>query len=263
MKLLDLNDKMAMGTNINTVEVPPQLRVKHATGLPWVDDLLGGGFTPSVAGFITGDPGVGKSTLVRTVADALAFQGHQVLYNCLEESKYQVRMANERLGLETGYTWGEDLFVADVIKHARFLQSKCRKNKATFLFVDSLQCLDDGKYDTGKTTKQTPVNCAIELIRWAKETFGVLVWVHQVTKGGVFVGDNKVKHAVDMQLHFGFDKDKKSSMFGERILRKEKDRFGPAKNPSCIQMVEGGRLEVKVIEERDEEEDEDLDEAAE
>jgi predicted ATP-dependent serine protease len=264
MKLLDTGSSIARGTNINSIVVPPELRVKHATGLPWVDALLGGGFTPSIAGMLTGDSGVGKSTMIRTIADALTLQGHTVLYNCLEESEYQVKMACERLELDAGFIIAHDLFVADVIAHARELQKKCKKGKKVFLFVDSLQCLDDGKYDTGKTTKQTPINCAKELIKWAKDTFGVLVWVHQVTKGGVFVGDNTVKHAVDLHLHFGFDKDKKSPTFGERILRKDKDRFGPAIDPQCIEMVDGGRLAVKVIEESEEDKDEDdMDEAAE
>lgn len=262
MKLLDTGNSIARGTNINSIVVPPELRVKHPTGLAWVDNLLGGGFTPSIAGMLTGDSGVGKSTMVRTIADALTAQGHIVLYNCLEESEYQVKMACERLNLPAGFVIAQDLFVQDVIAHAKELQKKCKKGKKVFVIIDSLQCMDDGKYDTGKTTKQTPINCARELIKWAKDTFGVLLWVHQVTKGGVFVGDNTVKHAVDLHIHFGFDKDKKSPTFGERIINKMKDRFGPAIDPQCVEMVDGGRLVIKVVEETDEDED-DLDEAAE
>lgn len=261
MKLLSVNKGISRGTNINDVAVPKELREKYATGLDWVDTLLGGGFTPSISGFITGDSGVGKSTMIRTVADALTRQGHSVLYNCLEESEYQVKMACERLGLNAGFVIGNDLFVQDVIAHAKDLQKKCKKGKKVFLFVDSLQCLDDGKYDTGKTTKGTPVSCAIQMIKWAKETFGVLLWVHQVTKDGVFVGDNTLKHAVDLHLHFGFDKNKKSPSFGERILRKEKDRFGPAMDASVMDMLDGGRLAIKQMESVLDEED--LEEAAE
>lgn len=264
MKLLNIGKGLARGTNVNSIDIPPELRVKLPTGLGWVDVLLGGGFTPSVAAFITGDPGCGKSTLVRTLADALTRQGHTVLYNCVEESPYQVKMACERLGLNAGFVIGDDIFVDDVIAHARELQKKVKKGKKVFIFVDSLQMLDDGKYDTGKTTKATPVNCAKALIEWAKETFGVVLWVHQVTKGGVFVGDNTVKHAVDMHIHFGFDKDKKSPTFGERVLSKNKDRFGPACDSMCMSMGEGGRLAVKVMDEEVQESDEDeLDEAAE
>lgn len=261
MKLITVGKALARGTNVNTIEIPPELRVKHPTGLDWVDTLLGGGFTPSVAGFITGDPGCGKSTLVRTLANALTLQGHTVLYNCVEESPFQVKMACERLGLTAGFVIGEDIFVADVIAHAKELQKKVKKGKKVFVFVDSLQMLDDGRFDTGKTNKATPVHCAKALIEWAKETFGVVLWVHQVTKGGVFVGDNTVKHAVDMTLHFGFDKDKKSSTFGERVLSKNKDRFGPACDSMCMNMGEGGRLSVKVVDSFDDESE--MDEAAE
>jgi predicted ATP-dependent serine protease len=261
MKLLDVGNTIAHGTNINTIEIPPELRIKNATGLPWVDNILGGGFTPSISGFVTGDPGVGKSTLVRTIANSLMAQGHQALYNCREESEFQVKLANERLNLNTGYIIGNDLYVADIIAHAEKLQKKCKNGKRVFVLVDSLQTLDDGMYDTGKTTKRTPINCAIELIKWAKRTMGVVLWVHQVTKGGVFVGDNQIKHAVDLHIHFGFDRDKKSPTFGERILRKEKDRFGPAIDPQCVEMVDGGRLVIKDVEET--EADEDMDEAAE
>lgn len=261
MKLLNVGKSIARGTNINAIEIPPELRVKHSTGIEWIDALLGGGFTPSIAAFVTGDPGAGKSTLVRTVADALTRQGHQVLYNCVEESPYQVKMACERLGLDAGFVIGDDVFVQDIIAHARELQKKCRKGKKVFVFVDSLQMCDDGQYDTGKTTKRTPINCALELIKWAKETFNVVMWVHQVTKSGVFVGDNQVKHAVDAHLHFGFDKNKKSDTFGERVLTKEKDRFGPACDAICVDMSFGGRLAVKVVETQDDVDD--LDEAAE
>jgi predicted ATP-dependent serine protease len=223
-----------------------------------VDTLLGGGFTPSIAGFITGDPGAGKSTLVRTLADALTKQGHIVLYNCVEESPFQVKMACERLGLEAGFVIGDDIFVADVIEHAKALQKKVKKGKKVFVFVDSLQMLDDGRFDTGKTNKATPVNCGKALIEWAKETFGVVLWVHQVTKAGEFVGDNTLKHAVDMHLHFGFDRDKKSDTFGERVLSKKKDRFGPAASPMVMDMGNGGRLSIKHMEESSEEDDLDI-----
>lgn len=262
MKLLNIGKGIKRGTNINEVEIPDALRVKIPTGIDWVDTLLGGGFTPSVAAFITGDPGCGKSTLVRTLADALTRQGHTVLYNCVEESPYQVKMACERLGLDAGFVIGEDIFVADVIAHAKELQKKVKKGKKVFVFVDSLQMLDDGRFDTGKTNKATPVHCAKALIEWAKETFGVVLWVHQVTKGGVFVGDNTVKHAVDMHMHFGFDKDKKSDTFGERVLSKEKDRFGPAADPMAVEMGTGGRLCPKVVVESEQDEDE-LEDAAE
>lgn len=275
MKLLDVAKTKYHGKNITSVEVPPELRVKMRTGIEFVDFILGGGVTPSTAWMVTGDPGVGKTTLMLTVADAFTRSGHVVLYNGREESVYQVKMATERLGLTDGFIFGEDLFVADLVAHAEELQKKLAKENATrpiekqrrvILIPDSLQCLDSGKYDTGRKTKNTPVQCVQELIKWVKgqnvkgkekPVFGALMFINHVTKDGHFAGDNTILHAADAHLHFGFDRGKKSETYGERILTKPKDRFGPAIPPIVVDMGQGGRLSQKVIEEKD-----DLDEEA-
>lgn len=274
MKLLDVHKTKYHGRNINEVEVPPELRVKVKTGNEWLDFILGGGVTPSTAWMLTGDPGVGKTTLVLTIANALTKQGHIVIHNGREESVFQVKMTAERLGLSDGFIIGEDLYVQEVIKHAEHWQAKLAKENANLpiekqrrviVMPDSLQTLDDGKYDTGRRTKNTPVNCAVELIKWAKNhnikpnekrVYGVLMFINQVTKSGEFVGDNTLLHAVDAQLCFGFDRRKKSETYGERMLTKTKDRFGPAIPPVFIEMGEGGRLTRKIVEEEEKDDDE-------
>ena len=273
MKLLDVSKSKYHGQNITTVAVPPELRVKITTGIPFIDFALGGGYTPSTAWMVTGDPGCGKTTLMLTVANALTKKGHVVLYNGREESVYQVRIATERLGLSDGFIFGEDLFVQDVVAHAKKLQAglakenkslPIEKQRRVIVIPDSLQCLDSGKYDTGRKTKNTPVQCATDLIKWVKcegvpekeRVFGVLAFINHVTKSGNFAGDNTLLHAVDARLHFGFDRNKKSETYGERILTKTKDRFGPAAPPMCIEMGPGGVLaqkEVEVSEDLDDE----------
>lgn len=264
MKLLDVAKTKYHGKNITDVSVPPELRVKMKTGIPFIDFALGGGFTPSTAWMVTGDPGCGKTTLMLTIANAFTKAGHVVLYNGREESVYQVRIATERLGLSDGFIFGEDIFVQDVVEHAKELQAGLAKeNKSlpidkqrrVIVIPDSLQCLDSGKYDTGRKTKNTPIQCASELIKWAKcegvpekdRVFGVLAFINHVTKSGNFSGDNTLLHAVDARLHFGFDRNKKSETYGERILVKTKDRFGPAAPPMVIEMGEGGVLAQKDV----------------
>lgn len=273
MKLLDVAKTKFHGKNITECQVPPELRVKIKTGIEFIDFALGGGITPSTAWMVTGDPGCGKSTLMLTIANALTKFGHVVLYNGREESVYQVKMTTERLGLEEGFIFGEDLFVGDLIKHAESLQAKLAKENKTLpiekqrrviVIPDSLQCLDSGKYDTGRKTKNTPVQCASELIKWAKcqgvaekdRVFGMLMFINHVTKSGNFAGDNTLLHAVDAHLHFGFDRGKKSPTYGERVLTKTKDRFGPAAPPMVIEMGLGGVLQRKEV---DEEEEKDVD----
>lgn len=263
MKLLDVKTKYH-GKNIIDVSVPPELRVKIKTGIPFIDFVLGGGLTPSTAWMVTGDPGCGKTTLMLTIANALTKSGHIVLYNGREESVYQVKMATERLGLNDGFIFGEDVFVQDVIAHAKKIQATLakenkslpiEKQRRVILIPDSLQCLDSGKYDTGRKTKNTPVQCAEELIKWAKcegtpekdRVFGIMAFINHVTKTGNFAGDNTLLHAVDARLHFGFDRNKKSENYGERVLSKTKDRFGPAAPPMVIEMGEGGVLQQKEV----------------
>lgn len=276
MKLLDVKTKYH-GKNIVDVAVPPELRVKIKTGIPFIDIVLGGGLTPSTAWMVTGDPGCGKTTLMLTIANALTKAGHVVLYNGREESVFQVKMATERLGLKEGFIFGEDVFIQDVVAHAKKIQASLAKENRTLplekqrrviTIADSLQCLDSGKYDTGRKTKNTPIQCAEELIRWVKcegvaekdRVFGIMAFINHVTKSGNFAGNNALLHAVDARLHFGFDRNKKSETYGERVLSKTKDRFGPAAPPMVIEMVEGGVLAQKDVDVDEQEID---DEAAE
>jgi len=280
MKLLADTKSKFHGKNIMTVVVPPELRIKVKTGEEFIDYTLGGGLTPSTCWMISGDSGCGKTTFVLTIANLLTKQGHVVLYNGREESVYQVKMTCERLGVNDGFIMGEDVFVDDVIDHAKRIQTSLAKENAkeadiskhrrVIIIADSLQALDSGKYDTGRKTKNTPVQCASALIGWAKgvgegETSGIMLFINHVTKGGHFAGDNTLLHAVDAHIHLGFDRNKKSDTFGERIITKMKDRFGPAVAPMVVEMGEGGRLSKKELDvvESDDEDEEELDQAAE
>jgi len=281
MKLLDDTKSKFHGKNIMTVVVPSELRIKLRTGEPFIDLAFGGGITPSTCWMVTGDPGCGKTTLMLTIANLLTKQGHVVLYNGREESVYQVKMACERLEVNDGFIMGEDVFVDNVTDHAKKIQASLAKinakepdiskHRRVVIIADSLQALDSGKYDTGRKTKNTPVQCASSLIAWAKgakegEASGVMLFVNHVTKSGHFAGDNTLLHAVDAHIHFGFDRNKKSESFGERVLTKSKDRFGVAAPPMVVEMGVGGKLARKIVDEsEDENEDgeDEIDQAAE
>ena len=222
------------GSNILDLQVPAELKRKRKTGLDFFDDGLGGeGFTPSTSMMLTGGPGCGKTTMMLQLADAITGSGHIALMNTGEESLYQVRMVTERLKLKHGFVPGQDTKVADLLAHAKMLQDKeverekdASKRKQVFIIQDSLQTLDDGFYGNGATNSCTPLRCCELLTDWAKSTYGILVFIGQVTKSGEFAGKNAIKHAVDVHGRLYFDDDKKSETYGRRLFEFTKNRFG-------------------------------------
>lgn len=154
--------------------------------------------------------------------------------NTGEESLYQVRLVTERLKLKHGFVPGQDVMVKDVLEHADELMAN-NPGKQVFLLQDSLQTLNDGYYKDGGTTGNTPLRCCEMLTDWVKtprkhadgtESYGICIFVGQVTKGGDFAGKNQIKHAIDVHGHLFFDDDKKSETWGERLFEVQKNRFG-------------------------------------
>ena len=231
------------GTNISDILVPEALRNRKYIGLEWLDDALGGdGCVPSSVMMLTGTPGAGKTTLLLQLADAITKSGHICLYNPGEESLYQVKMVTERLGLKHGFVVGQDTLIDNVIAHANYLR-KSNPNKQIFVLQDSLQTLDDGKYNNGFTNGNTPVRCTEMLTEWAKSTNGIVAFIGQVTKSGEFSGKNTILHAVDVRGKLFIDEDKRSPNFGQRIFETTKNRFGCSGRSYILGLESRGLIE--------------------
>lgn len=214
------------GTRIKTIEVPDQLRVKHQTGLDWLDTALGGqGFTPTSTMMLTGGPGCGKSTMLRQLADSMTQRGHIVVYNTGEESLYQAKLACERLKLEENFMVAEETKLPPLLE---FLDNVKKQNptRQVALLQDSLQTLDDGKYRDGGTTGNTPVRCTENIVEWMQENFGFCVFIGQCTKSGDFAGKNVIRHAIDIHGSLYYDEDKKSDTYGCLLFEVTKNRWG-------------------------------------
>lgn len=215
-----------LGTNINKVAVPDQLRIKRSLGIDWVNTAVGGGgMTPSTVMMLTGMPGSGKSTLMRQLADSITAAGHIAVYNSGEESIFQVKMRCEEMNLTNGFQVGQETLVTTLIDYAKKQQAR-HPNKQVFIIQDSLQTLNDGYYKDGGTTSNTPVRCAELLTSWAKETFGIVIFIGQVTKSGVFAGKNTLRHLIDVHCELMPDDDPKSPTHKQLVFNVSKNRFG-------------------------------------
>ena len=224
MKLNVQND-IEFGANILDLEVPKQLRNKVMTGVDYIDCALGGeGFTPSAVTFFTGEPGSGKTTMMLNLANSLTRKGAVVVFNTAEESLFQVKLVVERLKLRTGFAVGQETHVPTLLKKCDALRAK-HPNKPFFLIVDSLQCMDDGKYADGHTNSKSAERALGLITDYCKEHFVNAVVIGQVNKGGQMAGTNKLKHMVDAMMHLGVER-KDADLEGCRVLQTTKNRFG-------------------------------------
>ncbi len=210
------------------------LSPRVSAGIEELDRVLGGGLVESQVVLLGGEPGVGKSTLLLQVAYHLSLVGKKVLYVTSEESVPQVGLRARRLSKEFKqvYILNENN-VASIIGAIRELQP-------SVVIVDSIQTmvLPEITSAAGSIIQVREVGSAFTQI--AKATGIVFFIVSHITKEGSFAGPKILEHIVDTVLYFEGDKN-----LPYKILRTEKNRFGPSGELGVFQMREQGFEEVK------------------
>jgi DNA repair protein RadA/Sms len=206
----------------------------HASsGIGEFDRVLGGGFVPGAAILLSGEPGVGKSTLLLEVAARAARGGMRVLYVSGEESVGQVRMRAQRTGALT-----DELYLAAETDLGTVL-GQIEAVSPDLLIVDSVQTVSSASVDglAGQPSQVREVAAA--LIRVAKERALPLVLVGHVTKDGTIAGPRVLEHLVDVVCQF--EGDRHTAL---RFIRALKNRFGPTDEVGCFEMTGEGIAEV-------------------
>ncbi len=195
--------------------------------------VLGGGIVPGSLILLGGDPGVGKSTLLMQLAEALAASGHRVLYVSGEESLSQIALRARRLGHQAPevYYLGETE-LGPILEAARQLA-------VAVLVVDSIQSVFDPEVPSAPGSVAQLRECALKLMRLAK-TEGIAVFlIGHVTKEGLIAGPKVLEHMVDCVLYLEGER-----FQAYRLLRGVKNRFGSTNEMGVFEMQEGGLVEV-------------------
>lgn len=245
---IKFSDTPDFGTNILDIEVPQHLNERIPTGIDWLDKSFGGeGFTPSMVTLFTGEPGSGKTTLSLSMASALAQNGNLVIFNTAEESLHQLKRTYNRLNLRGPVRVGGETNVDELIKATDALRAK-NPGKRAFIIVDSLQCMDDGYFSTGRITCATAERSLEKLCEWSKENYTNVLCINQVNKSGTASGSNKLRHMVDAMCHLGIER-KNEELMGLRKFEVTKNRFGGLSDTAYLAIGSTGFKLVATAEE--------------
>lgn len=236
-------EDIAFGSSIQDIEVPAALKKRIPCGLDYFNAILGGeGFTPSAVTLFTGVPGAGKTTMMLKLADSLQGAGAEVVFNTAEESLYQIKMTSNRLRLRNSFKVGGETRVPVLLEGCEKIR-EAAPGRPFFLIVDSLQCLDDGKFNSGRITTATAERALGLMTSYAKEHAVNVIVIGQVTKDGKMAGSNKLKHMVDAHIHLSIET-KDEDLKGCRVLETQKNRFGGAGHVVFLELFRNGFTEV-------------------
>lgn len=226
-------------TKVSEVKLSSVVRV--STGFSEFDRVLGqeekSGIVPGSVILLSGDPGIGKSTILLQTALNLAFEGKRILYVTGEESEAQVTMRAGRLvkakKLEDAHLF--ILATSDIdaaLTHAQ-------QDKYDLVVIDSIQTME-GRELPGYAGSIPQVRHATsQLVAFAKGSNTPVMIIGHVTKEGMVAGPQTLAHMVDTVLYLEGEK-----MTGVRILRAFKNRFGDTSEVGIFSMQEYGLSEV-------------------
>ena len=214
-------------------KIAPESLRRFSSGFAELDRVLGGGFVPGSLVLAGGDPGIGKSTLMLQVAAKLQQRGLAVLYVSGEESGAQIKMRGQRLGIdapglqlmtETSYD-----ALAATLDETRF----------DVVFIDSIQTMYLSQIPSGPGSVTQVREITSRLLVTAKTKCVTTVLIGHITKEGNIAGPKTLEHMVDGVFYFEGDK-----YHQLRLVRAQKNRFGPGQELGIFQMTARGLEEV-------------------
>ncbi len=194
---------------------------------------LGGGIVPGSVTLVSGDPGIGKSTLLLQLAALLCVGTTRVLYVSGEESVQQVHMRARRLGIQSA-----QLYLSSETSLEQIL-AQIEDLHPTMAVVDSIQAIHmEGLASSAGSVSQVR-ECALALAHLAKTLNVAIFIVGHVTKAGSIAGPRVLEHVVDTVLYLEGER-----FHSYRLLRSVKNRFGSTDEVGVFEMREDGMVQV-------------------
>lgn len=214
-------------------EIQSDKGIRYQTRIKELDRVLGGGIVKGSLVLLSGDPGIGKSTLLLQICKTLDKELN-ILYISGEESAHQIKLRAQRLGVDNDKL--SVMCEIDVLSIVEYI----RQNKPDLVFVDSVQTMDYTEVNSSPGSVTQVRESANVFMRAAKSLGIPIILVGHVNKDGNIAGPKVLEHIVDAVLYFEGNRN-----FSYRILRAVKNRYGSTNEIGVFEMRDRGLAEVE------------------
>jgi DNA repair protein RadA/Sms len=199
-----------------------------------LSNVLGGGLVPGSFILLSGEPGIGKSTLTLQIADWFSTREHSALYISAEENLAQISARAKRLGIINTHI---EILCESVFEH---LLATIESSSCELVILDSISVFQSLSIDTNSGSTSLIRSMSEVLMQVAKRSNKTIIVIGHVTKDGSISGPKTLEHLVDTVLFL-----EGSRYESYRILRALKNRFGPTDEIGLFSMGEFGLTDVK------------------
>jgi len=227
---IGLSNTKAQAQLISEIDVAGEHRIDLKSAE--INRILGGGLVCGSMVLIGGEPGIGKSTLSLQIA--LNCPNIKTLYVSGEESAQQIKLRAARLGANNAQCY----ILSETLLETILIQAK--ELNPDIVVIDSIQTLYTERIDSSAGSITQIRDCAMQLLKFAKETNTPVFVIGHITKDGTLAGPKVLEHIVDVVLQFEGDNN-----HVYRILRAAKNRFGSTAEIGIFEMQHNGLREIE------------------
>lgn len=218
---------------VHICEIDTTDEIRYRTGSKELDRVMGGGIVKGSLILLGGDPGIGKSTILLQICEYLG-RSLKILYVSGEESKRQLKLRAERLGVNS-----ENLYVLTQTD-VELVCETIRQDKPDIVMIDSIQTMSLSELNSSPGSVTQVRESTNFFMRTAKSMDIPMIIVGHVNKEGSIAGPKVLEHVVDAVLHFEGDR-----QMSYRILRAVKNRYGSTNEIGVFEMTDEGLKEVE------------------
>ncbi|MBE6896662.1 MAG: DNA repair protein RadA, partial [Ruminococcaceae bacterium] len=213
-------------------EITGKEETRMSTGIGELDRVLGGGIVKGSLVLVSGEPGIGKSTILLQICEKLG-ESISILYVSGEESPKQLRLRADRLGVQS-----ENLFILSQTDIETVCEQATEKNPG-LVIIDSIQTMSHESVSSAPGSVSQVRECTASLMRFAKSKEIPVFIVGHVNKEGSIAGPKVMEHMVDAVLYFEGERN-----IEYRMLRAVKNRFGSTNEIGVFEMTGTGLKEI-------------------